>query len=894
MRVLSLFLAIAANSTPLVQDQVKVGSLRFTPPVTWKATAESGPTAAIYTPANLPAGKQCVIKVYPEEFDKDGFRPWFNRRWNRTVTGAHQVLRMSELASEKIEGVDTLIRSAAHKIGNGEGYILSIGLSVEGKFICVSYEANDYALMERHQNEVYDMFDTFDLVGGGAVPAGRVDPPGTGKTTEPKSPAGGTPTGANRVDRTAWAEETSPVRLSRLTEIARSLQDPKSDGVKLLTEAAQLCGFAIWSESRAKIAEPTGSPRLGLVVTDVEIKQYVQMFRAGHQVNLRDLIGAIDVIYKGIGATSSCEQPIVTWLLTGFLSGNPSNRALVSFLHDLGAMRSEGGRSIISDSNAVLDPIQALLILRVITEDISVPLRKAIHKLCDSELLVSLFPEPVDFEIPGWVEDAYVGAVTTINDLAVEVLDAADTKLGKVNKWMGLANTAASLAKFIATYVYLKGELRVESPGQPLIRTKDLHAGDERTIIAKFQIDGTAVTDWMKDNRILVAQIGLDLDAPKTEVLKNVETFWDVDQSKFPSKQLIRTVRGGGGLDKVRTDEKGEAKVVFEGAPQNEVLDPKRIVPLYKHVHIRATPQVKEVEVKQDIVDAVLGAIGIRSGPVGFITPLMETLYRLKWQGAASMILEVKDWSPFNSVGQFDIKITGSGLESSKDSSYSYQINRSLEFIDVGMDESGGEALSAIDPRILSSIPEAQRKQAEEAMRKAAVQAKKKLYTGVSPGAAKIHIHDRRLITGADGCTLEKQTHNTTWDGDYDGPFATRAADGTEMMFRLEVDTEAKTVALVPLAGLKVKYVNIFKSGTDSPITTKRDITMGMFTGLKFKAPFEDNKPLVIQLKESPIFDNNAYANLFGRATIKFTFGVGNKFQGEAEFTYSITRKYKK
>ena len=37
----------------------------------------------------------------------------------------------------------------------------------------------------------------------------------------------------------------------------------------------------------------------------------------------------------------------------------------------------------------------------------------------------------------------------------------------------GKANAILSIVKFIATYTFLEGEIRVEAPGQPLVRTKN-------------------------------------------------------------------------------------------------------------------------------------------------------------------------------------------------------------------------------------------------------------------------------------------------------------------------------------------------------------------------------------------------------------------------------------
>ena len=111
--------AIAVSAAPS-QAPVQVGALRFTPPKGWKATSESGPAAAIYAAPDLPASKVCVVKAFKDEFDKDGFRTWFIRRWNTNVTGGHHVLRMSELESKK-SGADIqtlfILRVVTEEIG---------------------------------------------------------------------------------------------------------------------------------------------------------------------------------------------------------------------------------------------------------------------------------------------------------------------------------------------------------------------------------------------------------------------------------------------------------------------------------------------------------------------------------------------------------------------------------------------------------------------------------------------------------------------------------------------------------------------------------------------------------------------------------------------------------
>jgi len=122
-------------------------------------------------------------------------------------------------------------------------------------------------------------------------------------------------------------QDNDSARVARLSEIARALDDPRSDAVALTTEAARLCGFSIWREDRSKIADPAGAPALKLAVTDTEIREYTEMFRAGHSVALGNLIGAMDVLFKGIGGQGSVGPHLMKWLQSGVLSENASVRA---------------------------------------------------------------------------------------------------------------------------------------------------------------------------------------------------------------------------------------------------------------------------------------------------------------------------------------------------------------------------------------------------------------------------------------------------------------------------------------------------------------------------------------------------------------------------------------
>ncbi|MBC8066303.1 MAG: hypothetical protein H7Y17_15845, partial [Chlorobia bacterium] len=418
----------------------------------------------------------------------------------------------------------------------------------------------------------------------------------------------------------ASAQGDSATAANRLSEIATQLKEGKSDGATLLNEAVRLCGFSVWSEDRTRLAEPLTSPGLDLAITDKEIAGFAELYKRQNRVELADLVAAFDPIYREAGGKKGLPFFVDKLVRGNLFKDKQAPRLLASFLQDLARTHGEPNDVPVTMTSQ-LDPIQALLIMRVVTEEIRVPLRKA----GKPELYASIHPEYAQEENPGWAEDAFAGGITGLFE---EVVGGIGEIGGKVTNAVGKANALAAITKFILTYQFLRGEMTLEGKGQPLIRTKDEVAGDERTTVARFYIDGTGVTDWLKDNRKYFHILGLDLDTPKTGPLKKVETYWRLSQSyKYATKQLVQAVRGTTDLSRLKTNDAGEARVTWEGKPQPKKINPKKAMPVMKSVWISVSPQVKSVEVQQDLVDAVTGAIGIKDGPVGAISPIMEILY---------------------------------------------------------------------------------------------------------------------------------------------------------------------------------------------------------------------------------------------------------------------------
>lgn len=689
-------------------------------------------------------------------------------------------------------------------------------------------------------------------------------------------------------------EPSDTARLARLAAIAATLQDPATDGPALATEAARLCGFVIWNENREVQAEPLVQPRLHLALTTAELRSAVELLRAGHRVARDDLFAGVDVLYASLGLPGSAVPPAKAWLQFGEGTDHKSARALWSFLDYLGVQH---GARIGGADDFELDPLQALLVLRVLSEDIATPLRQALRrgeigsgapgdrgdKPKGPWAVDANFADP-----PGWAEDAYVGGVTGLFGEVVEGLG----KVGKgITDGVGKANAIATIGKFVLTYTFLKGRVWDDDPDNPLVRTKTRDPGERCTLYAAFWIDGSKVTDWLKDHRQTLALAGLDLDMPKSGPLKGIETNWDIKQSQYTTKtHLIQTVRGQRDISKIPTDDEGIARIEVEGCPQPKPLDKVEAMPVEKSVRLVVTPQVKSTEMGQDLVDAVTGAIGIKGGGIGFLTPVIECLYRMKWKGGVIYDLQIRDWVPGETIGQAEVTIQASGSRFSRTSSYRASVNRKLVFRDVHMDVHGVEAPPKLDPDLLRFIPKTQREQMEEGYRQMAELAKKRFFMASKPGQVEIHIHDSMASRGEEeGCGDETREFTQTVNGD----LAFELGGGGEVgpvQFTVDLDLEQKVAKLRLMAAADCKVVTFERSGRGPGKTEERQQAMDVFGGIDLLPPMQGQE-VVMPLKETPGVDPGV-VHYYGVISVPVKFGRG--FTGTAIVSWSVHRKVKK
>ena len=437
--------------------------------------------------------------------------------------------------------------------------------------------------------------------------------------------------------------------------IAQAIQSPESDGKALLTEAAQIIGFRVRTERGEVSFAPAAADANYLDITDAEIRDYVGLFRSGQGSKLANMTDAIDAVLKKVGYVQSCKPDVYQWLQTGSFSENFTTKALTSFIRDLGVHHHNPADTGISDATT-LDPIQNLLLLRVVTEEIEMPIRR--HR----PRTLHAFPATTQSDwnaAPGYAQDLYIAGVTGLE----AKIDAFITHEGQVALQSQFAkiNPILSLVKVIASYNLLKGEVTMEDPGAPLVRPKTAGIddyGDKRTIVAHFYYDPNKVTDFLKDYRALLAVTGIDTDMPRGD-LSGVETGWEFLVPANATSQTFRAVTGQPDPSRLVTDGNGKAKYTLEGVPQFQPVPEDLAFPVDKTYTINITPQLKRATAGQDVTDIGLAALSALGGDeaMAATSVIIEFMNRAKWSNKTKYSLVVRDWVSAKVVADVSVHI---------------------------------------------------------------------------------------------------------------------------------------------------------------------------------------------------------------------------------------------
>lgn len=610
--------------------------------------------------------------------------------------------------------------------------------------------------------------------------------------------------------------------------------------VPLVTDALRHAGFAIWGEDHKPVSPALGKS-IGYAATPGEIKSFSEMYIRGDYVTLGELLDSIEFL-----SGSKVVKAEVIAKLNNAQDFNADFQPVQSLVQRLNQQSVDSPAFFAADTR--INPISAFIIMRMVTEDIRRSVVKAGHVVADSpvpharlnrllaienqdpfqDLFASISPKQAQEQtLPGWAEDATVG--TFLNGLEKN-LNVSFSKI----------NALSSICKFIATYTFLKGEGTVDNP--PLVRTMDTSAGQVRKVHMKFSIDGNAVADWLKENRMLLMASGVDVDMPHTGPLAGIETEWEIAQSRKSTKQNLVRVQQGSYLDisKVKTDANGVATIPLEGNPRQTALNPKAVKPDPKVVMCYVTPQAKATEMGQDLTDAVFGAMGIKEGAAGFIGPVMETLYRMKWKGRTPLKVEVKDWMPADYTLTMTIEVKGHYRFISKSGFEEQTIDRYLDVSGMTMASKTMSAVPTFDESVLERLPAAQRemikKQMEEAKKQLEEANKDQFFESIGGGQVQWRINDRTTKDADEGeCEVARNKLVETFIGsgnyDYEPEKKGDASDGV----RLEANLKDMKMTISPLFIWDVMHtIKQTRTGQPPKDTTVKN-SMGLLTGLNIQ-----------------------------------------------------------
>jgi hypothetical protein len=524
-----------------------------------------------------------------------------------------------------------------------------------------------------------------------------------------------------------------PATVSRLNQIASDMvreADPTAD----LTEACKLIGFAIWTDDSMAFHPQSSSAPLHLAITQGEIRDAAQQFRRTQSTHLSDLGSAFDDMVTKMGVHVSISASLNAFLSDSGWSSNKSVFYLQSFLHDLSSVHMQGTSMAFGpDSN--LDPVQTLLIMRVVSEDIATPIRRHLkgHTLSSASDLSRPYGYPGVLSaatiaqagaenIPAYSESSYGG---TLGDVWNEMSHVA----GEVKEAAEAIVETVSVGKFISAYLKLQGDVELDPP-PPLIRTTDrLEEGALATLKATFKIAGDANSQSLQALHSYLGKIGgFVLGQPKDVPLKDVETAWVIGQStKYATRQLIQTQQGKSvDLSKVKTDENGVASVPIAGKPQFQDIDKNTAQKVTKHVIIKVTPQLESNELVDEVVKI---GLGVKGGGVGGALKIIEGFVgRMKWAGTVNYDLVVTDWAPGDVIGTLTAELSASytDLTMVMDTGQT-TINRSLSIESARLSVLNIPQISIpqLDQKALSYLSEAQKAQLAAAMQQAQAQVAK-------------------------------------------------------------------------------------------------------------------------------------------------------------------------
>lgn len=475
--------------------------------------------------------------------------------------------------------------------------------------------------------------------------------------------------------------------------LAKQIAARDQQSTPALMTALQMAGYTIRSRKGETILQPTNGGQ-GMAFNAFSVAAMARLYDQGWQITLDDLdiilgktMPALSktpfstIFLEGIAASAQGDQPLRFWSRLIIELGRNSRPA-----YDLTAGN-------VNPHSVHLDAVQISLILMRLGGDIEAaskrrgPPTKTSQSRDAWESFPGLLPavyhprrtarllytkgDPVvePEEEPCFLQE---GTMTVLDLNAIyrttewKQLAGVVEEPGEGGPFGGGINAVLTLLKFILTYSALRADVTMDQT--PLIRTKDLDAGQTRILTARVWFD---LSGWPTLNclRPFLNLIGVDFgNLPNNGAAKGVGVSWFLNEggvdlnvtSRDPNflnaqqAAIVMFDNGGGSPGSVLnrpTDEKGKTTTKVSGRPQIRDLSHFKVFAVNKRMTVAIEIKLKGADVEgffHELPDVVGPALGVASGDLlgGLIGGLTETLMRMSWRYSKAFPFPVKDWKP--------------------------------------------------------------------------------------------------------------------------------------------------------------------------------------------------------------------------------------------------------
>ena len=393
------------------------------------------------------------------------------------------------------------------------------------------------------------------------------------------------------------------------------------------------------------------APSQGLAFQAGEVLAMSKLLARGYVVSLGDVAAIITGLDKAF-AKAPAQQFLLDGIAKAAASNSPTRRMWGRFIVELGKQASPSyDLTGPTAGSAQLDAVQAMFVLQRLFGDLvakvgALPVPTPAASLAAGPVrLAAVAPTPLcnPGEREAEILDA-AGVATSYGfeqfiDWAAEHLEAH--ALENYAKAIPFANGILAIIKFIATMATFKGELELVD-GEPLIRTQDTNAGEDRKLKVTVKVD-TGKSTFLNCLRLIFNGAGLDFSLPADGPVDGAEITWTLlSGNKWVRLCALPCGKGGTSESTARTGhtgEAGEATLGVQGVPQKHKL-PATVTAVKRRAVVRAGVNLKPAKLFRDLTDAA-GAAG--GGGAGVVIFPAELLTRIGFFGAG-LGFAVTDW----------------------------------------------------------------------------------------------------------------------------------------------------------------------------------------------------------------------------------------------------------